>query len=260
MRLNRDTGQPATAQSIISDSEKEKLNLNLPTTQPATAESNKSDYEKAEMKMNLSIAQTTVADSAKSHSENLPLTQWATADSARSDTEGSDLNLNQSSNEPPNYFESGKSGPPKPNLKLNLQTAESSSSDDPQATPKDNAQPKTTKNGSSENNRESPFSYDQTSISGQERSLHHGTSTIQDVNMNVHPIMSESSGLRWHVALERRDTSDNGKDEHSKKKKKHKSHSRTKDPADSGTPIIVGGIIGAIFMLMAIVTCFIQLW
>ena len=254
---------PAVPQSSTSESEKAEMEMNLPTTQPTTAESAKSDPEKAEMKPNLPTTQLTTAESAKSHSEkaelqlNLPLTQWATADPTRSD---SDLNLNLNSYEPPNYFGSSKSGAAVPNPKLNLQTAESSSSDAPQATPEDTAQPETTMKGPSENNRGSDFPYDQLSVSGQEGSSHHGTSTTQDVNMNVHPRMSASSGLRWHVALERRDTSDNGKDKHSKKKKKHKSHSTTKDPADSGSPIIVGGVVGGIFMLMAIVTCFIQLW
>ena len=263
MKLNLSPTQPTTAKSTESESEKAEMEMNLPTTQPTTAESAKSDPEKAEMKPNLPTTQLTTAESAKSHSEkaelqlNLPLTQWATADPTRSD---SDLNLNLNSYEPPNYFGSSKSGPAVPNPKLNLQTAESSSSDAPQATPEDTAQPETTKKGPSENNRGSDFPYDQLSVSGQEGSSHHGTSTIQDVNMNVHPRMSASSVLRWHVALERRDTSDNGKDKHSKKKKKHKSHSTTKDPADSGSPIIVGGVVGGIFMLMAIVTCFIQLW
>ena len=80
--------------------------------------------------------------------------------------------------------------------------------------------------------------------------------------MNVHSAMRApySSGLRWNVALERRDTGDSEKDKRSKKKKKPESQSETKDPADSGSPIIVGGVIGGLFILMAIVTCFIQLW
>ena len=211
------------------------------------------------MKMSLPISQSTVAYPAKSHSENLPLTQWATADPTRSDTESSDLNLNLNSNEPPNYFGSGKSGPLEPNPKLNLHRDESSSSDYGQATSEDNVRPETTKKGPSEDNKERPFLYDQPTVSGQERSSHHGTSTIREVNMNAHPKMSASSGLRWHVALERRDTSNSGQDK-PKSKNKHKSRSTTKDPADSGTPIIVGGIIGAIFVLMVIVTCFIQMW
>ena len=266
MKLNLSPTQPTTAKSTESESEKAEMEMNLPTTQPTTAESSKSDREKAEMKPNLPTTQLTTAESAKSHSEkaelqlNLPLTQWASADPTRSDSGRSDSNLNLNSYEPPNYFGSSKSGPAVPNPKLNLQTAESSFSDALQATPEDTAQTETTMKGPSENNRGSDFPYDQLSVSGQEGSSHHGTSTTQDVNMNVHPRMSASSGLRWHVALERRDTSDNGKDKHSKKKKKHKSHSTTKDPADSGSPIIVGGIVGGIFMLMAIVTCFIQLW
>ena len=263
MKLNLSPTQPTTAKSTESESEKAEMEMNLPTTQPTTAESSKSDREKAEMKPNLPTTQLTTAESAKSHSEkaelqlNLPLTQWASADPTRSDSGRSDSNHNLNSYEPPNYFGSSKSGPAVPNPKLNLQTAESSSSDAPQATPEDTTQPETTMKGPSENNKGSDFPYDQLSVSGQEGSSHHGTSTTQDVNMNVNPRMSASSGLRWHVALERRD---NGKDKHSKKKKKHKSHSTTKDPADSGSPIIVGGIVGGIFMLMAIVTCFIQLW
>ena len=266
VELNLNNGESATAESAKPYSEKAEMKLNLSPTQPTTAKSTESESEKAEMEMNLPTTQPTTAESSKSDREkaelqlNLPLTQWASADPTRSDSGRSDSNLNLNFYEPPNYFGSSKSGPAVPNPKLNLQTAESSSSDAPQATPEDTAQTETTMKGPSENNRGSDFPYDQLSVSGQEGSSHHGTSTTQDVNMNVHPRMSASSGLRWHVALERRDTSDNGKDKHSKKKKKHKSNSTTKDPADSGSPIIVGGIVGGIFMLMAIVTCFIQLW
>ena len=96
---------------------------NLPTTQPTTAESAKSHSEKAELQL------------------NLPLTQWASADPTRSDSGRSHLNLNLNSYEPTNYFGSSKSGPAVPNPKLNLQTTESSSSGDPQATPENTAQP-----------------------------------------------------------------------------------------------------------------------
>lgn len=265
MNMDLPATQSTTSESASSYSERAEMNTSLSATQPTTAESSKSDFEKAEMNANLPRSQWAGAESTKSYSKeaemklNLPATQWATGDPGKLNSGKSDLNLNLNSYEPPNYFLSGQSGPGEPNPKLTLGTPESSSSVDPQATPEDTAQ-ETTKKGSSENNRESPFPHDQPSVSGQERSSQHGTSTIPDVNRNVHPKISASSGLRWHVALERRDTSDNGKDKHFKKKKKHKSDSTTKDPADSGSPIIVGGIIGGIFMLMAIVTCFIQLW
>lgn len=94
----------------------------------------------------------------------------------------------------------------------------------------------------------------------EEYQQHGGTSTIPEVDMNVHPKMRASSGLRWNAALERRHTSDNEKDKHHKKKKKPKHQSSTQDPADDGSPIIVGGVIGGLFILMAIVTVLIQLW
>ena len=260
MDMDLPSTQSKTDESASSYSEKTEMNTILSVTQPTTAESAKSGYEKAEMNANLPTSQWTGAESTKSYSKeaemklNLAATHLATGDPGKSD-------LNLKSYEPPNYFGSGQSGRAEPNPKTILETPESSSSVDPQATPEDTAQ-ETTKKGSSENNRESPFPHDQPRVSGQERSPQHGTSAIPNVDMNVHPKLSASSGLRWHVALERRDTNDNGKDKHSKtkKKKKHKSHSTVEDPADSGSPIIVGGIVGGIFMLMAIVTCFIQLW
>ena len=183
-----------------------------------------------------------------------------TTDPYKSDSGKSDLNLNLNS-EPSNYFGSGQSGPAETNPKVITETPVLSPSVDPQATPEDTAQEPTEK-GYSEKNRESPFPHDQPSVSGQERFSQHGTSGMPEVNMNVHPKMSGSSGVRWHVAMERRDTGDDGKDKNfkTKKKKKKNSGSTTKDPADSKSPIIVGGIIGGIFMLMAIVACVIQLW
>ena len=192
---------------------------------------------------------------------DLPSTQSTTPESAKSDHEKAEMNPNPNSYEPSNYFDSGQSDPAETNPNLIPETSESSPSVGPQATPEDTTQ-ETTEESSSEKDRESPFPHDQPNVSGQERFPQHGTSDIPDVNMNVHPKMSASSGLRWHVALERRDTSEDGKDKHFKKKKKKKTNSSStaKDPADSKSPIIVGGIIGGLFMLMAIVACVIQLW
>ena len=80
--------------------------------------------------------------------------------------------------------------------------------------------------------------------------------------MNVYPAMGApySSGLRWNVALERRGTGDSEKEKRSNKKKKAESQSETKDPADSNSPIIFGGLIGGIFMLLTIIACFMELW
>ena len=260
--------QPTTVQSAKSDYEKAEVNASPSVTQPTTAQSAKSDHEKAEMNTNLPTRQWTGAESTRSYSKeaemkpNVPATQWATGEPGKSDSGKSDLNLNLKSYEPLNYFGSGYSGRAIPNPKIIPEPPEPSSSVDPKANPEDTAQETTKEGSTSENERENSSPYDQPSVSGQDSSPQHGTSAIPNLDMNVHPKVGASSGLRWHVALERRDTSDNGKDKHSKtkKKKKHKSHSTTKDPADSGSPIIVGGIVGGIFMLMAIVTCFIQLW
>ena len=270
MNTSPSAAQPTTAESAKSDYGKAELNLNLPTPQWAIPGSANSYSDKAELQLNLPTGQWTGAESTKLYFEeaemklDLPLTtQWATRGSGKSDSGKSYLNLNLKSSEPQNYFGSSQPGPTETNPKLIRETPESSSSVDPLAIPEDTAQ-ETTKKDPSENNRKSSFFHDQPSVSGQERPSQLGTSTIPDVNINDHPKPSASSGLRWHVALERRDTSDSEKDKNFKKKKKKKkkknSHSTTEDPADSGTPIIVGGIIGGIFMLMAIVTCFIQLW
>ena len=265
MNTSPSAAQPTTAESAKSDYGKAELNLNPPTTQWAIPGSAKSYSDKAELQLNLPTGQWTGAESTKLYFEEaemkLNLPQWATGGPGKSDSGKSDLNLNLKSSEAQNYFGSSQPGPTETNPKLVRETPESSSSVDPLAIPEDTAQ-ETTKKDPSENNRKSSFPHDQPSVSGQERPSQHGTSTIPDVNINDHPKPSASSGLRWHVALERRDTSDSEKDKNFKKKKKKKknSHSTTEDPADSGTPIIVGGIIGGIFMLMAIVTCFIQLW
>ncbi|KAJ7389678.1 hypothetical protein OS493_029562 [Desmophyllum pertusum] len=110
----------------------------------------------------------------------------------------------------------------------------------------------------SQDNRKDHLPHDQPRVARHERSRY-GTSTIPEVNRNVHPKMKSSSGLRLNAAVNRRDTNDNGTEKHHNKSKKRKNHSRTKDPADSGSPIIVGGVIGGILMLMFIVTSCIQL-
>ena len=146
--------------------------------------------------------------------------------------------------------------------KLNLQPTGSSASAEPQDVPEEeDTAEETTNYKSTRNDKEEPLPHEQPEVPEQdEYSQHGGTSSIPEVDMNVHPKMRALSGLRWNVALERRDTSDNGKEKSHKKKKKPKHQSSTQDPADDGSPIIVGGIIGGLFILMAIVTCFIQLW
>lgn len=249
-----ENAEMTTAESANSDHEKAEMNPNLPTIQNAISGSSNSYSEKAELQPNPPASQRTSDESTESYSDeakmeqNLAETQWVTGDPGKSDSEKSDQNLYLNSYEP-----STQSGP--------AETPVSSPSVDPQATPEDTGQ-ETTEKGYSEKNRESGFPHDQPSVSIQERFSQYGTSATPDVNMNVHPKMSATSGLRWHVALKRRDTGDDGKDKQfkTKKKKKKNSSSTTKDPADSKSPIIVGGIIGGIFMLMAIVACFIQLW
>ena len=78
----------------------------------------------------------------------------------------------------------------------------------------------------------------------------------------VHHGMNTSSGLRWNTASDRRDSGEHGKHKHSKKteKKKKSHHSRTKDPADSGSPVIVGGILAGILVSLFIVTGLARLW
>ena len=259
--------QTNPAEYLKSDSAETKVELNLNNAESETTESAESNFAKPDMNLDFGTTLSATAESAKSYSKetemnmDLPSTQSTTAQSAKSDHEKAEMNPNPNSYEPSNYFDSGQLDPAETNPKLIPETSESSPSVDPQATPEDTTQ-ETTEESSSEKNRESPFPHDQPNVSGQERFPQHGTSDIPDVNMNVHPKMSASSGLRWHVALERRDTSEDGKDKHFKKKKKKKTNSSStaKDPADSKSPIIVGGIIGGLFMLMAIVACVIQLW
>ena len=259
--------QTNPAEYLKSDSAETKVELNLNNVESETTESAESNFAKPDMNLDFGTTLSATAESAKSYSKetemnmDLPSTQSTTAQSAKSDHEKAEMNPNPNSYEPSNYFDSGQLDPAETNPKLIPETSESSPSVDPQATPEDTTQ-ETTEESSSEKNRESPFPHDQPNVSGQERFPQHGTSDRPDVNMNVHPKMSASSGLRWHVALERRDTSEDGKDKHFKKKKKKKTNSSStaKDPADSKSPIIVGGIIGGLFMLMAIVACVIQLW
>ena len=56
------------------------------------------------------------------------------------------------------------------------------------------------------------------------------------------------------------DSAHNEKEKHFKKKNKHKSNSGAKDPADDGSPIIVGGIIAGMLLLMAFATGFYGVW
>ncbi|KAL9972159.1 hypothetical protein ACROYT_G018414 [Oculina patagonica] len=276
---------PTTAKDINSASTETDPSMNLRTTDPTMTESTKSNSVKTEMTLNLHFAESTTTESAKSNaaevkiSPNLPTaelettasgkpdsinptistTESTTAESAKSDSTKPEINLNLYTAEP-TTVESVQSASVGPDLKLNLFPAESSNPTESQDIPHEDTAEEITKEETTGNDREEPLSHEQPRVSRPERSSRHGTSTIPEVNMNVHPGMSGSSGLRWNAALDRRDTSDSGKDKHSKKKKKRKSHSGTKDPADSGSPIIVGGIIGGIFILVAIATCFVQLW
>ncbi|KAL9973785.1 hypothetical protein ACROYT_G020287 [Oculina patagonica] len=274
-----------STKDINSASTETDPNINLRTTEPTTTEFTKSDSAKTEMNLNLYSAESTTAESVKSNtaelktSPNLPTAESktaasgnsdftkptistpesTTAESAKSDSTKPEINLNLYTAEP-TTVESVKSASAGPDSKLNLFPAESSNPAESQGIPHEDTAEETTKEQTTGNSREEPLPNEQPRVLRQERSSQHGTSTIPEVNTNVHPGMSGSSGLRWNVALDRRNTSDSGKDKHSKKKKKRKSHSGTKDPADSGSPIIVGGIIGGILIVMAIVACVMQLW
>ncbi|XP_078370518.1 uncharacterized protein LOC144654292 isoform X2 [Oculina patagonica] len=209
-----------------------------------------------------SAEETNSVESAKSDSTeskldlNLHTSDSITVEPAKSDSAGNVPNLNLDSAEP-TTVKSAKTD--SAGSELNLNTGESSTSAESQTILEDSAE-ETTKEKSTRNNREQRLPHEQPRVSRQERSPQHGTSTIPEVNMNVHPTMRESSGLRWNVALERRDTSDSRNDKRSKSKKKRKSQSSTEDPDDSNSPIIIFGcLIGGVFMLLVMIQCVMSL-
>ena len=228
------TDESTTAETVKSDSTKPKVN----TDESTIAETVKSDSTKPKVNTDESTtAETVKSDSTKPKSNlNLHTAESTTVESLKSPSAGPDSELNLSATGPPNFAKA-------------------------QDIPEEDPAEETTNKESTQNNREEPWRHEQPRVSRQERSPHRGTSTKPEVNANIHPAMGApySSGLRWNVALERRDTGDCEKEKHSKKKKKRNSHSGTENPADSGSPIIVGGVIEGLFILMAIVTCFIQL-
>ena len=72
-----------------------------------------------------------------------------------------------------------------------------------------------------------------------------------------------SSDPRWRSAMdyERKSHDENKKPKRKKKKEGEvESQSETKDPADDGSSIIVGGLIGGMFLFMAIGTVFYRIW
>ena len=229
------------AKSASSDSTESNLELNLHTTESTTAESANLDSTEPAMNPNLDTAQFAKSDSEKSdpylnlESAESKSVEFAKSDSgvgsAKSDSAGSQINLN---------------------------TVESSASATSHDIPKQDSAEESTNKESTRNNREEPWRHEQPRVSRQERSPHRGTSTKPEVNANIHPAMGApySSSLRWNIALERRDT---GVSE-SKKKKKPESQFETQDPADLNSPIIFGGLIGGIFMLLTIIACFMELW
>ena len=276
--INLRTTESTTTESVKSDSAETGLNRNLVSPALTTAESSK-PYS-AELKTSLPTTESTTASGKSDPTKpKVNTAESTTAGTVKSDSTKPKLNTAESTT-----AGTVKSDSTKPKLNLNLYTAESttvksvkspsagSDSELPatklsnfaksQAIPEEDPPEETTNEEYTQNNREEPWRHKQPRVSRQERAPHRGTSTKPEVNANIHPAMRDaySSGLRWNVALERRDTGDSEKEKHSKKKKKRNSHSGTKDPADSGSPIIVGGVIGGLLILMAIVTCFIQLW
>ena len=260
--MNLRVTELTTIESVKSDSAETGLNRNLVTPALTTFETSKLDSAERKTSQNLPTTESTTA-SGKSDStkpkENTA--ESTTAGTVKSDSTKPKLNLNLYTAES-RTVESVKSLSMGPDSELNLPDTGPSNFVKSQDIPEEDPAEETTNEESTRNNREEPWRHKQPRASRQERSPHRGTSTKLEVSKNVHPAMGApySSGLRWNVALERRDTGDSEKEKHSKKKKKRNSHSGTKDPADSGSPIIVGGVIGGLFILMAIVTCFIQLW
>ena len=258
--LNRNLVSPllTTTEPSKPDSAELKTSQNLPTTESTTT-SGKSDP----IKPIVNTAESTTAETVKSDSTKPKVNtdESTTAETVKSDSTKPKLNLNVYTAES-STVESVKSPSAGSGSELNLPATGPSNFAKSQDIPDEDPAGETTNKESTRNNREEPWRHEQPRVSRQERSPQGGTSTKPEVDNSVRPAMRTpySSGLRWNVALERRDTGDSEKDKRSKKKKKRNSHSGTKDPADSGSPIIVGGVIGGLFILMAIVTCFIQLW
>ena len=251
-----------TTESVKSDSAETGLNRNLVSLALKITEPSKPDSAELKTSQNLPTTESTTASGKSDPIKPIVNTaESTTAETVKSDSTKPKLNLNLYTAES-TTFESVKSPSAGPDSELNLPSTGPSNFAKSQDIPEEDPAEETTNKESTRNNREEPWRHEQPRVSRQERSPHRGTSTKPEVNINVHPAMGApySSGLRWNVALERRDTGDSEKDKRSKKKKKRNSHSGTEDPADSGSPIIVGGVIGGLFILMAIVTCFIQLW
>ena len=90
-----------------------------------------------------------------------------------------------------------------------------------------------------------------------------GTSRVEQMESHAHPRWNTPSRVRWKLgplSMDHGDSIHNENEKHFKKKKKHKSNSGAKDPADDGSPIITGGIIAGILLLMAFATGFYRVW
>ena len=83
----------------------------------------------------------------------------------------------------------------------------------------------------------------------------HREPTKQSLRHAMDPALS--SGPRWQAAYDRPHPVEGKKSKHSKKKK---SHSKAKDPADSGSPAIVAGVFAGILVVTFIVTGLARLW
>ncbi|XP_022800317.1 uncharacterized protein LOC111338153 [Stylophora pistillata] len=128
--------------------------------------------------------------------------------------------------------------------------------------PKDGTSGKTGQKSSSGDNKESHQPDDHPRIKSSE-SKPRGTSTEQKQERNTQPGNMASAGPRWSSAM------DYGLKSHHeerkvkiKKKKKGRleSQTETKDPADNGSLIIVGGLIGGMFLFLAIGAVFYCIW
>ncbi|XP_022800342.1 uncharacterized protein LOC111338177 isoform X1 [Stylophora pistillata] len=127
---------------------------------------------------------------------------------------------------------------------------------------KSGIQGKTGQKSSGRGNEESYRPDDHPRIKGSE-SKPRGTSTEQKQERNTQPGNMASAGPRWGSAM------DYGLKSHyeerkvkikKKKKGRLESQTETKDPADNGSLIIVGGLIGGMFLFLAIGAVFYRIW